>query len=79
MLRKKQDRILGKKIRKATGIKLPIAMRAAKLINRGFGGFELSLRPLFQDHIETLDNSCECCGTNWQWVLTGPKGSYEVA
>lgn len=87
MTAKKQRIQLGKKIRKATGLKLPIAMRAAKLIHRGDGivmvygrrtpDNEWRVPVEFIGLVEHSYFSCgpACCGSNG-YKLIGPKGEY---
>jgi hypothetical protein len=70
---KAQGRTLGKLIRKETGLALPLAMRAAKLIVRG-REWDISSELRFPRYF-----GCgpECCGFEG-WVLRGPKGDYKL-
>lgn len=75
---KKQSYQLAKRIRKATGLKLPIAMLAGKFITRG-RGYELRLHPATQEFVKSIMFCCgeECCG--WKgFALVGPKGEYNI-
>jgi hypothetical protein len=76
MLRKYQARKIGKEIRKATGLPLPVCQRAGNLIVRDRAIEMLSL-PMFSGHIEVTVFPCgmDCCGVDGH-VLSGPKGSY---
>jgi hypothetical protein len=78
MTAKKRRRNLGKTIRQKTGLPLPVAMRAAKLIDRG-DRWDLSTHPLTMDHTKAVSFSCgpECCGFKG-YVLVGPRGEYDI-
>ena len=73
---KKRARARGKRIRQETGLPLPIAMRAAKLLERG-RGYDLISHPLIESHVKYNYFSCgpECCGSNG-YKLVGPRGEY---
>ena len=87
MTAKKRRQKLGKKIRKETGLPLPTAMRAAKLIDRGDGvtmvygtrtpDNEWRVPVMFIGLITHSYFSCgpTCCGSNG-YKLNGPKGSF---
>ena len=69
----------GKRIRKATGLSLPIAMRAGHLIERGRGGTYLPSFDLTEKFVQGIAFSCgaDCCG--WKgYALVGPKGEYSI-
>lgn len=70
---KSQGRKLGKLIRKETGLPLPIAMRAAKLIVRG------RVWDIVSEHRVPRFFDCgpDCCGFKG-YVLSGPKGEYNL-
>jgi hypothetical protein len=73
---KKRARTLGKKIRLETGLALPIAMRAAKLIERG-RGIDILYHATLSEFAHPTYYSCgpECCGSNGH-KLVGPRGEY---
>jgi hypothetical protein len=74
MTRKKYRCNLGKKIRQATGLTLPLAMKAAKWIERHDGG---ALRRSDSHQVE-YESECGvegCCMNNK--FLIGPKGRYQ--
>lgn len=79
MTRKRKAQKLGKEIRKATGIKLPVAMRAAKFIiqNRAF---ELKYAEITRPFVRSLPFKCgwECCGESGNMEIFGPKGTFQV-
>jgi len=87
MTAKKRRKLLGKKIRKVTGLKLPIAMQAAKLIDKGdytvmvYGrrtpDNEWRVPVEFIGLVKTAFFPCgpECCGSNG-YDLIGPKGKF---
>ena len=68
---KKRGRDLGKLIRKATGLKLPDAMRCGKLIVRG------RQWDIPDSLCRTVPFSCgfECCGASHR-VIAGPRGEF---
>lgn len=79
MTAKKRRKILGKRIREATGLSLPVCMRAAKLIDRGDAMdiiYGKSL--LFSGLAQTSFFSCgpDCCGPSG-YKLVGPRGEYQ--
>lgn len=78
MTAKKRRRNLGKTIRQKTGLPLPIAMKAAKLIDRGCG-YDLISHPLTEQHVKAVSFSCgpECCGFRG-YILSGPRGEYDI-
>ena len=75
MTKKKYRRDLGKRIRRATGVPLPVAMQAAKLIasDRTYD-LKLGDRALFTGWIKS-DVFCTCCGPE-NWRIEGPKGEW---
>lgn len=75
MTSKKRRRNLGKTIRQATGLLLPVAMRAAKFIDRG-DRYEVLSHPLTESHVKVIRFSCDCCGIEG-YALTGPRGDYK--
>lgn len=79
MTRKKRIRKLGKEIRKVTGIKLPVAMMAAKLIVQE-RHFDLQYHETTRADVHQLPFWCgwECCGGSGKFQLVGPKGIYKV-
>lgn len=79
MTAKKRRRNLGKRIRQETGLSLPVCMRAAKLIDRGESGYELSTHPLIGSHVSGVNFPCgpECCGFRG-YILSGPRGEYDI-
>ena len=71
---KKERMILGKRIRRATGLKLPLAMRAAKLIHKGAGNALMNVETL----TFAFESDCGtegCCMNNR--FLVGPKGRHQ--
>lgn len=68
MTRKKQARIIGKAIRKATGLKLPIAMRLGKFLSQG-RSYDIP-QEFCSIRIQCGDGCCQCR------ELIGPKGTY---
>lgn len=77
MTKKKAARNLGKHIRSATGVPLPVAMQAAKLIVRS-RAYELRYtdKSVFVGFIK-YDIFCECCGPE-NWRIEGPRGDYGI-
>lgn len=63
---------LGKAIRRQTGLKLPVAMRAAKLI-AGFRAYEMDSSEMFTIRKHYCGDGCCYLGAE----IVGPKGSYE--
>lgn len=75
MTKKKEKMVLGRKIRQATGLKLPVAMSLAKYFVR-FSSFADLPEPL-KNHVSYRDYSClDCYDTHFNMVLIGPKGEY---
>lgn len=75
---KKKGRDLGKKIRKVTGLKLPIAMQFGKAIVRGNEWHAMqkeSLKPYITHKM--FPCGPQCCGSMGP-VITGPKGDWGV-
>jgi hypothetical protein len=74
MTLKRKRVLLGKKIRKATGLLLPIAMRMGKLILRGTG---YEIRNLYPSLVKLNMFPCgvECCGSNG-YKIVGPRGEF---
>jgi hypothetical protein len=72
-------RLTGRKIRAATGLPLPICMRAAHFIAR-CDNYKVTEHPLTSPHVREVPFSCgsECCGTSHR-ELVGPKGSYGIS
>lgn len=73
---KRKARIkLGKQIRKATGLPLPLAMLAARKVYR-FEGFTLLSDPRFAGFIarRPLCRYDGCCG--YSYILAGKSGEY---
>lgn len=78
MNRKIETRKLGKKLRKETGLALPVCMRAAHLLVRDRGG-ELKNHPMIGPFIEYAMFPCgmDCCGPRG-YQLAGPKGAVDI-
>lgn len=72
MNKKNQSRVLGKQIRKETGLSLPIAMGIAKLWVRA----NLGKTDRFSSNYEVETYSCgyDCCGPTDNIIVHGPKG-----
>lgn len=87
MTSKKRRRNLGKTIRQETGLPLPIAMRAAKLIDRGDGTvmvygrrtpdgeWRVPVQFIGLASVSYFGCGPECCGSNG-YKLVGPRGEY---
>lgn len=71
---KKERVILGKEIRRATGLTLPLAMKAAKLIHRR-AGYSLMCAEVFTVEVESSCGNEGCCMDNR--FLVGPKGRHQ--
>jgi hypothetical protein len=70
-------RITGRKIRKATGLPLPVCMRAARFIAR-CDNYKVREHPLTSQHVVGVEFGCECCGTS-HYELVGPRGAYGIS
>lgn len=76
MTTKKSKMLLGKKIRKETGLPLPLAMRAAKKVYARKAG-ELLTDPRFAGFVrirEACADGPACCG--YEYYLLGKRGDY---
>lgn len=71
MSAKSNARRRGRDIRKKTGIPLPVAMRAGKLIESGREHLIQTL-PLFEGFFHVKAFTCGCCAPEKR--LIGPKG-----
>lgn len=76
MATKKKQRVkLGREIRRATGIKLPLAMYAAKRIIRG-DSYDVKYDDRFAPFVKYVPLCGDgCCGT--AAYLEGPRGRYQ--
>lgn len=76
MTLKKNKMLMGKQIRKITGLPLPLAMRAAKKVYAR-KGIELLSDPRFEGIVKSR-SICPagpgCCGS--QYYLLGKRGDY---
>jgi hypothetical protein len=74
---KKRGRDLGKIIRRETGVPLPVAMQAGKLLVRDrrydiiYDG-----KSIFAGYTRSVVY-CECCGPDHH-LLVGPRGEYRL-
>lgn len=70
---KSKSRSLGRTIRRLTGVKLPVAMKVAKLIVRD-RAYDVSY-----DLLQAVPFTCgmDCCGPEG-YYLVGPKGEFRV-
>lgn len=68
----------GKAVRRATGLALPLAMRAGKRIVR-HDGMALVNNPAFEGLIEwergCMDPQCDCKD---RWFVKGPRGRFQI-
>jgi hypothetical protein len=82
MTAKKARRLKGKEIRRATGIKLPVAMRVGKAILGGMITCWLLDKGL--DYLNANGVKVESVCHNlegdmwWSWTIIGPKGRFEL-
>ena len=75
---KKQGVVIGKKVRAATGLPLPVAMQAGKKIARGnASAFFFSVRAESYTEIARMcaDDQCSCKD---EFFIKGPRGRYQV-
>lgn len=74
MTKRKARMRLGKQIRKATGLPLPLAMLAARKVYR-YEGSTLLSDPRFSGFITSLALCGDgCCG--YRYILAGKSGEY---
>lgn len=83
MNRKKSRILLGKQIRQATGIKLPVAMRAAKLLlkeerDRLFSD-PMMAEVISQTYCDNCGWDCSCTYMSGsKYKILGPRGSWDI-
>jgi hypothetical protein len=76
---KKQSRTIGKLIRKATGLPLPVCMRAGHKVVRG-EGLEVKNASWASEHVKEEIRRCgDGCCVEWDVFLVGPKGMFKVS
>ena len=78
-MNKSNIRRMGRNIRRATGLSLPVAMGMARVIERD-GQFELKYSKKFENYCD-IDTTtyCECCGPSMELRgIVGPKGQLDI-
>ena len=79
MTKKKMRKKLGQNIRRHTGLSLPVAMQAGKILfnNEGYSAVQAIMNHRMTEYvIHSIVCGDGCCRLGYE--LRGPRGSYEI-